>query len=89
MAVKYCRRTLIIMELFGMVAIQLSQDLNNVGVSIGTTEGVASAIKTDDKLCVLIRNDGFLHMRTALCHFEDKDKTPGYKGNKACWMWMA
>jgi hypothetical protein len=70
------------MELFGMVAIQLAQDLNHVGVSIGTTEGVASAIKTDNKFCVLIRNDGFL-MQTALCHFEEKDKTRGYKRNKA------
>lgn len=72
------------MVLFGVVAIQFAQDLDHVGVSIGTTEGVASAIKTDDKLCVLIRNDGFLNMRTALCHFEDKDKTRGYKRNKPC-----
>lgn len=76
------------MELFGVVAIQLAQDLNHVGVSIGTTEGIAGAIKTNDKLCVLIRNDGFLHMHTALRHCEDKDKTPGYKRDKACWMWM-
>jgi hypothetical protein len=65
------------MELFGMVAIQLAQDLDHVGVSIGTTKGVASAIKTYDELCVLIRSDRLLYMRTALSHFEDENKTRG------------
>jgi hypothetical protein len=60
------------MELFGMVAIQLAQDLDHIGVSIGTTKGVASAIETNDELCVLIRSDRFLYMRTALSHFEDE-----------------
>lgn len=37
--------TLVVMELVGIITIQLAQDLDDVGVGIGSTESVASTIE--------------------------------------------
>ena len=42
--------TLVVMELMRMMPVQLVQDLDNVSIGIGPTEGVSSAIEAENKL---------------------------------------
>ena len=42
--------TLVVVELVGIIAIQLAQELDNVGVRIGSGKGVARAIKAEHQL---------------------------------------
>jgi hypothetical protein len=50
------------MELLVIVAIKLAKNLHNVGVGVGATEGISSAIETKDKLGEFARDDGLLNV---------------------------
>lgn len=55
--------TLVIMVLLVVVAIKLAKNLDDIGVGVGTTEGVAGAIKTKNEFDVFTRNNRLLDMR--------------------------
>jgi hypothetical protein len=44
------RLTLIVMELAGVIPIQFVQELDHVGVGIGSGKAVACAVETEDEL---------------------------------------
>lgn len=48
------------MELVLIVSIQLSKDLDNIGISIGATERVSCAVKAQDELLGLSRFSVFV-----------------------------
>lgn len=41
--------TLVVMELFGMVAVEFVQKFDDIGISIGPTESVSSTIEAEDQ----------------------------------------
>ena len=51
--------TLVVVELLGVVAIQLAENLGHVRVGIGAAEGIARAIKTEDQLLVFSGHAGW------------------------------
>lgn len=57
--------TLVVMELVGIMTVQLVQELDHIGIGIGPTEGVSSAIEAENKLVGLfgLSSNGGNHSR--------------------------
>jgi hypothetical protein len=59
------------MELLVIVSIKLSENLDNIGVGIGTTEGIASTVEAKNEFDVFIGNYRLLDVRAhSGRHFE-------------------
>ena len=52
------------MILLVVIAIKLAKDLDNICIGVGSTEGIARAIKAKNELGVLIRDNGCLDVST-------------------------